>query len=99
MQGAFNASKDNPIREFDIGTKDATFLFDTDIAKYVEDVRNRINKLIFHAKSANHDPLTADHQTHVDREHQLYLTIVHDLETVQEKFTPYLNFKKLNTFW
>lgn len=98
-QGAFNASLDNPILALDIGTKDAAFLFDDDIATFIDNVRTRISKLVYHAKMANKDPPAADYQLHVDRELEYYTAIQEDFRVVQEKFAPYLNFKKLNTFF
>lgn len=97
-EGAFNASKDDPVREFDIATRDAEFLFENDLTDCLAGVRDRINKLITVAKVANQQPRPKDHQNHIDREHELFQAILEDLNSVPKKFDSYLNFRKLNTF-
>ena len=76
-------------RAFSLGTFDAAFLFDDDLAAYLEDMRKRIFRLQTHNEMIG----GPDHQTAVKAKFQEVRWFSDQRDVVQRKFAPFLKLR------
>jgi hypothetical protein len=81
------------LREFVRGIGDATFLFDTDLTRYLADLQRRALDMYSIHELMNMSPLDAQREFSI-RESENFLWLVEQLDTVVDKFKPFLQLDK-----
>lgn len=81
------------LRDFDIGTNDAPFLFDRDMVAYIEAARKRLIDFAYHSRALRNRAPNENRSKHAEKETELFKSLYEDLNELQNRFQKYLAFK------
>lgn len=71
----------------------ATFLFDSDITSYLDEIDRKAVRLHFTMQRMAERPVVADHHKVIEENHQLLTWLTDQLPELKGRFEPYLKFR------
>ena len=86
---------DPQLFEFNAGTADAEFLFDSRVTEYLREVRKRAVSVRTHQKIFEHMPVGEERFRHVEVAHGDLLWLTEQITDMTKVFTPYLSFSHI----
>jgi hypothetical protein len=86
---------DPQLFEFNVGTADAEFLFDSRVTDYLVEVRKHAVTVRTHQKIFEHMPVGEERSRHVEAAHEHLLWLTEQITNVTKVFTPYLSFSHI----
>jgi hypothetical protein len=86
---------DPQLFEFNAGTADAEFLFDSRITEYLQEVRKRAVNVQTHEKIYEHMPVGEERSRHVEAAHKDRLWLTQQIPDMTNVFMPYLSFSRI----
>ena len=81
------------LRDFDIGTNDAPFLFDKDVVTYIDAARKRLIDMAYHSQALRDRAPDENRSKHAEMQLELFKSLYDDLNGLQSRFQKYLAFK------
>jgi hypothetical protein len=87
--------EDAQLWEFNAGTSDAEFLFESSVVEYLAQIRKRAVNVITQQKVYERMPVGEERSRHVQSEHDDLLWLTHQLTDMTKVFSPYLGFSQI----